>query len=79
MSRAAFVARGHLRGVEMRTGRCQGCGERVTINLGTNGHGRSEHHPSCRGDCRQCPVQVLCGLVDVDPEDGDVFGEESDG
>lgn len=50
------------------SGMCQGCGQRVEIDVPPNGHARTDHSPRCDGyTCApDCPVQVLCGPVEPD-------------
>lgn len=55
----------------MRTGLCRGCGERVKVDAPPNGHTGMDHDPSCNGNCKYCPVLVLCGPVELDPDYGD--------
>lgn len=51
----------------VRVWRCLSCGESVPPDHGAEpglrGHTRSEHAPSCDGNCRDCPVPVSCGPV----------------
>lgn len=51
-------------------GRCEGCGETVTIDVPPDGHTRAEHAPTCRCQTTNdtCPVPALCGPVRAEEE-----------
>lgn len=41
--------------------RCEACG--VEFDHEQFSHSRADHAPGCRGDCRNCPVEVQCGPI----------------
>jgi hypothetical protein len=46
-------------------GHCEGCNQRVEIDVPPDAHCVAEHHPRCTGyECdRECPVPAQCGPV----------------
>ena len=56
-------------GYSVKRGHCQGCGGRVSIDVGPDGHTRSE--PDRSGN----PMPVLCGPVNRDSEEEEVDDE----